>query len=155
MAHDDLVATSSLLRTTGPSTWPTRRGKLVGRRYGGASGRAADLARVRPNPQRSYGRPDKGKANTLTCGRIPHRKDRGRGGGVRRHEPILVSSVLLLYLLTTRWSSLGGVFFEDAKAKQVRFVSIFPRYHHTNPFHLLLSPCPTVLAKPLSTYSPT
>ncbi|RRT73113.1 hypothetical protein B296_00012599 [Ensete ventricosum] len=49
------------------------------------SGRAADLAQVRPNPQRSYDRPDTGKANTLTCGRMPHRKDDGHGGGVRRH----------------------------------------------------------------------
>ncbi|RWW05039.1 hypothetical protein GW17_00031708 [Ensete ventricosum] len=71
--------------TTGPPTWPTRRGKLVGRRYGGASGRAADLAQVRLNPQRSYGRPDTGKADTLTCGRIPHRKDGGHGRGVRQH----------------------------------------------------------------------
>ncbi|RRT61820.1 hypothetical protein B296_00021870 [Ensete ventricosum] len=85
MAHDDLAATSSLPRTTGPSTWSTRRGKLVGRRYGGASGRATDLAQVRPNPQRSYDRPDTGKADTLTCGRMPHRKDGGCGGGVRRH----------------------------------------------------------------------
>ncbi|RWW49748.1 hypothetical protein BHE74_00044075, partial [Ensete ventricosum] len=29
-------------------------------------------------------RPDTGKADTLTCGRMPHRKDDGRGG-VRRH----------------------------------------------------------------------
>ncbi|RRT39905.1 hypothetical protein B296_00058814 [Ensete ventricosum] len=85
MAHDYLATTSSLLRTTGPPTWPTRHGKLVGRRYGGASGHAADLARVRLNPQRSYSRPDTGKADTLTCGRIPHRKDDGHGGGVRRH----------------------------------------------------------------------
>ncbi|RWW58300.1 hypothetical protein BHE74_00034863 [Ensete ventricosum] len=85
MAHDDLAATSSLSQTTGPPTWSTRRGKLVGRRYGGANGRAIDLAQVRSNPQRSYGRPDTGKANTLTCGRMPHRKDDGRGGGVRRH----------------------------------------------------------------------
>ncbi|RWW61995.1 hypothetical protein BHE74_00030919, partial [Ensete ventricosum] len=48
-------------------------------------GRATDLAQVRPNPQRSYGRPDTGKADTLTCGRMPHRKDGGRGGGVRWH----------------------------------------------------------------------
>ncbi|RWW40149.1 hypothetical protein BHE74_00054454 [Ensete ventricosum] len=85
MAHDDLAATSLLLRTTGPPTWLTRRGKLVGRRYGGASGRTADLARVRPNPQWSYDRPDTDKTDTLTCGRIPHRKDDGRGGGVRQH----------------------------------------------------------------------
>ncbi|RRT31710.1 hypothetical protein B296_00044931 [Ensete ventricosum] len=65
MVHDDLVATSSLLRTTGSSTWSIRRGKLVGHKYEGASGRAADLARVRPNPQRSYGRPDTGKADTI------------------------------------------------------------------------------------------
>ncbi|RRT45600.1 hypothetical protein B296_00020384 [Ensete ventricosum] len=85
MAHDDLPATSSLPRTTGPPTWLTRRGKLVGSRYGGTNGRAADLAQVRPNPQRSYGRPDTSKADTLTCGRMPHRKDGGHGGGVRRH----------------------------------------------------------------------
>ncbi|RWW50901.1 hypothetical protein BHE74_00042805 [Ensete ventricosum] len=84
MAHNDLAATSSFLRTTGPSTWSTQRGKLVGRRYGGASGHVTDLAQVRPNPQRSYGRPDTGKADTSTCGRIPHRKDDGRGGSVRR-----------------------------------------------------------------------
>ncbi|RRT45610.1 hypothetical protein B296_00031832 [Ensete ventricosum] len=30
-------------------------------------------------------RPNTGKADTLTCGRMPHRKDDGRGGGVRRH----------------------------------------------------------------------
>ncbi|RWW03002.1 hypothetical protein GW17_00033881 [Ensete ventricosum] len=83
MAHDDLIVTLSLLRTTDLSTWPTQRGKLVGRRYGGVSGRAVDLAQVRPNPQRLYGRPDTGKADTLTCGRIPHRKDDGRDGGVR------------------------------------------------------------------------
>ncbi|RRT60337.1 hypothetical protein B296_00040504 [Ensete ventricosum] len=64
--------------------WPTQRGKLVKGRYGGASGRAADLAQVRPNPQRSYDRPDTGKADTSTCGRIPHHKDDGRGGSVRR-----------------------------------------------------------------------
>ncbi|RZS22094.1 hypothetical protein BHM03_00054833, partial [Ensete ventricosum] len=87
MTNDDLAATSSLPRTTGPPTWSTRRGKLVGRRYGGASGRTVDLAQVRPNPQRSYGRPDTGKADTLTCGRMPHRKDDGRGGGVRRGKP--------------------------------------------------------------------
>ncbi|RWW41886.1 hypothetical protein BHE74_00052596 [Ensete ventricosum] len=40
----------------------------------------------RPNPQRSYDRPDTGKTDTLTCGRIPRRKDDGSGGGVRRHE---------------------------------------------------------------------
>ncbi|RZS28253.1 hypothetical protein BHM03_00061824 [Ensete ventricosum] len=85
MTHDDLAATSSLPRTTGPPTWPIRRGKLVGRRYGGASGRAVDLTQVKSNPQRSYGRPDTGKVDTLTCGRMPHRKDDGRGGGVRWH----------------------------------------------------------------------
>ncbi|RRT31428.1 hypothetical protein B296_00050780 [Ensete ventricosum] len=85
MTHDDLAVTSLLLRTIGPPTWSTRRGKLVGRRYGGASGRAVDLARVRPNPQRSYDRPDTGKADTLTCGRIPHHKDGRHGGGIRRH----------------------------------------------------------------------
>ncbi|RWW38259.1 hypothetical protein BHE74_00056520 [Ensete ventricosum] len=67
-------------------TWLTRRGKLVGRKYGGASGRATDLAQVRLNPQRSYDRPDTGKVDTLTYGRMPHRKDGGRGGGVRRHD---------------------------------------------------------------------
>ncbi|RWW78251.1 hypothetical protein BHE74_00013537 [Ensete ventricosum] len=66
--------------------WPTQHGKLVGRRYGGASGRATDLAQVRPIPQESYGRPNTGKANTFTCRRIPHRKDDGRGGSVRRQE---------------------------------------------------------------------
>ncbi|RWV81787.1 hypothetical protein GW17_00056765 [Ensete ventricosum] len=58
---------------------------LVERRYGGANGRAADLAQVMLNPQRSYGRSDTGKADTLTCGRIPHRKDGGSGGGVQQH----------------------------------------------------------------------
>ncbi|RRT36764.1 hypothetical protein B296_00051902 [Ensete ventricosum] len=48
-------------------------------------GRMADLAQVRPNSQRSYGRPDTGKVDTLTCGRMPHRKDGGRGGGVWQH----------------------------------------------------------------------
>ncbi|RZR75428.1 hypothetical protein BHM03_00057067 [Ensete ventricosum] len=80
------------------------RGEVEGREkvllYGGASGRAADLAQVRPNPQRSYDRPDTGKADTLTCRRMPHRKDGGRGGGVRWHgkpqgqpgyQPILVT----------------------------------------------------------------
>ncbi|RWW63014.1 hypothetical protein BHE74_00029827 [Ensete ventricosum] len=66
------------------STWPTQCGKLVGRRYGGVSGRATDLAQVKSNPQRSYDRPDTGKADTSTCGRIPHRKDGGRGESVRR-----------------------------------------------------------------------
>ncbi|RWW78088.1 hypothetical protein BHE74_00013706 [Ensete ventricosum] len=89
MAHDDLVATSSLPRITGPSTWSTRREKLIGSRYGGANGRAVDLAQVRPNSQRSYGRPETGKADTLTCGRMPHRKDDDRGGGVRRHDKII------------------------------------------------------------------
>ncbi|RRT56911.1 hypothetical protein B296_00041728 [Ensete ventricosum] len=70
-----MVVTSSLFRTTGPLTWSTQRGKLVGRRYGGASGRAADLAQVRPIPQRSYGRPNTSKIDTSTCGLIPHRKD--------------------------------------------------------------------------------
>ncbi|RRT31525.1 hypothetical protein B296_00054857 [Ensete ventricosum] len=81
MAHDDLAVTSWLPRTTGPPTWSTRREKLVGRRYKGASGRAADLAQLRSNPQRLYDRPYTGKTNTLTCGRMPHRKDGGRGGG--------------------------------------------------------------------------
>ncbi|RWW05777.1 hypothetical protein GW17_00030926 [Ensete ventricosum] len=84
MAHNDMVVTSSFLRTTGPSMWLAQRGKLVGRRYGGASGRATDLAQVRSTPQRSYDRPDTGKADTSTCGRIPHHKDGGRGGSVRR-----------------------------------------------------------------------
>ncbi|RWW03891.1 hypothetical protein GW17_00032914, partial [Ensete ventricosum] len=47
-------------------------------------GRATDLAQVRPIPQESYGRPDTGKADTFTCRRIPHRKDYGSGGSVRR-----------------------------------------------------------------------
>ncbi|RZR85613.1 hypothetical protein BHM03_00012631 [Ensete ventricosum] len=85
MARDDLVVTSSFPRIIGPSTWLTRQGKLVRRRYGGASGRAIDLAQVRSNPQRSYDRPDIGKSDTLTCGRMPHRKDGGCGGGLRRH----------------------------------------------------------------------
>ncbi|RRT53009.1 hypothetical protein B296_00029656, partial [Ensete ventricosum] len=96
MAHNDLVVTSSLLRTTGPLMWPTQREKLVGRRYGGASGRATDLAQVRPNLQRSYGRPDIGKADTSTCGRIPHRKDDGRGGSIRRQAPDLTLTSLAL-----------------------------------------------------------
>ncbi|RWV79579.1 hypothetical protein GW17_00059265, partial [Ensete ventricosum] len=82
MTNDDLVATSSRPQTTGPPTWSTRRGKLVGCKYGGASGRTADLAQVRPNPRRSYDRPGTGKVDTLTCGRMPHRKDDERGGGV-------------------------------------------------------------------------
>ncbi|RWW25438.1 hypothetical protein BHE74_00021864 [Ensete ventricosum] len=84
MAHNDLAATSSLLRTNGPPTWPTQHGKLVGRKYGGASDRAADLAQVRPIPQQSYGRPDTGKADTFTCRCIPHLKGDRRGGSVRR-----------------------------------------------------------------------
>ncbi|RWW61021.1 hypothetical protein BHE74_00031935 [Ensete ventricosum] len=35
--------------------------------------------------QRSYGRPDAGKANTLTCRRMPYCKDDGHGGSVRQH----------------------------------------------------------------------
>ncbi|RWW48028.1 hypothetical protein BHE74_00045946 [Ensete ventricosum] len=35
--------------------------------------------------QRSYGRPDTGKADTLTCRRMPYRKDDGHGGSVRQH----------------------------------------------------------------------
>ncbi|RZS16080.1 hypothetical protein BHM03_00048028 [Ensete ventricosum] len=31
-------------------------------------------------PQRSYDRPDTGKVDTLTCGRMPYRKDGERGG---------------------------------------------------------------------------
>ncbi|RWW65721.1 hypothetical protein BHE74_00026961 [Ensete ventricosum] len=81
MVNDDLAATSLRPRTTGLSTWPTRRGKLVGRKYGALSGRTIDLAQARPNPQRSYDRPDTCKVDTLTCGRMPHRKDGGRGGG--------------------------------------------------------------------------
>ncbi|RWW03556.1 hypothetical protein GW17_00033285 [Ensete ventricosum] len=57
MTHDHIIVTLSLLRIIDPSTWSTRRGKLVGR----------------------------SKADTLTCGCIPHRKDGRRGGGVRRH----------------------------------------------------------------------
>ncbi|RWW68209.1 hypothetical protein BHE74_00024279 [Ensete ventricosum] len=71
----------------------TRCGKLVGRRYGGASGRAADLAQVRPNPQRTYDRPDTGKVGTLTCGGMSHRKDDGRDGGVRRHADTEVGRI--------------------------------------------------------------
>ncbi|RZS15888.1 hypothetical protein BHM03_00047816 [Ensete ventricosum] len=33
--------------------------------------------------QRSYDRPDAGKADTLTCRRMPYRKDDGHGGSVR------------------------------------------------------------------------
>ncbi|RZS07193.1 hypothetical protein BHM03_00037989 [Ensete ventricosum] len=36
--------------------------------------------------QRSYGRPDAGKADTLTCRRMPYRKDSGHGGSVRQHD---------------------------------------------------------------------
>ncbi|RWV76775.1 hypothetical protein GW17_00062508 [Ensete ventricosum] len=35
--------------------------------------------------QRSYGRPDAGKADTLTCRRMPYRKDDEHGGSVRQH----------------------------------------------------------------------
>ncbi|RZS19969.1 hypothetical protein BHM03_00052431 [Ensete ventricosum] len=69
--HVDLATMSSRPRTTGPLTWPTRRRKSVWRRYGGVSGRTADLAQVRSTP--------------LTCRRTSHRKDDGRGGEVRRH----------------------------------------------------------------------
>ncbi|RWW64526.1 hypothetical protein BHE74_00028220, partial [Ensete ventricosum] len=85
MANDDLAATSSHPRTTGPPKWPTLRGKLVGCKCGGASGRTADLAQVRSNPQRSYDRSDIGKVEALTRRRMPHRKDGGCGGRVRRH----------------------------------------------------------------------
>ncbi|RWV92828.1 hypothetical protein GW17_00044761 [Ensete ventricosum] len=80
MTNGDMTVTSVGPRTIGPPMWPTRRGKLVGRQYGGASGRTADLTQVRSTPQRSYGRPDTGKVDTLTCGRMPYRKDGGRGG---------------------------------------------------------------------------
>ncbi|RRT38812.1 hypothetical protein B296_00052590 [Ensete ventricosum] len=40
----------------------------------------ADLTQVRSTPQRSYGRPDIGKVDTLTCRRMPYRKDDRRGG---------------------------------------------------------------------------
>ncbi|RZR72987.1 hypothetical protein BHM03_00018995 [Ensete ventricosum] len=46
---------------------------------GGVSGRTADLTQVRSTPQRSYGRPDADKVDTLTCRRMSHRKDDGRG----------------------------------------------------------------------------
>ncbi|RRT48691.1 hypothetical protein B296_00026175, partial [Ensete ventricosum] len=65
----DLVVTSSRPRTTSPSTWPTRRGKSVWRRYGGVSGRTTDLAQVR--------------STSLTCRRTSHRKDGDRGGEVQ------------------------------------------------------------------------
>ncbi|RZS05931.1 hypothetical protein BHM03_00036505 [Ensete ventricosum] len=71
MADVDLAATSSRPRTTGPPTWPTRRGKSVWRRYGGVSGRTADLTQIRSAP--------------LTCRRTSHRKDDGHGGEVRQH----------------------------------------------------------------------
>ncbi|RWW62399.1 hypothetical protein BHE74_00030469, partial [Ensete ventricosum] len=35
--------------------------------------------------QRSYGRLGTGKADTLTCRRMPYRKDNGHGGSVRQH----------------------------------------------------------------------
>ncbi|RWW35819.1 hypothetical protein BHE74_00059213 [Ensete ventricosum] len=50
MADGDPVATSARPRTTGPPTWPTRRGKLTGCKYGGANGRTAGLTQVRPTP---------------------------------------------------------------------------------------------------------
>ncbi|RWW68531.1 hypothetical protein BHE74_00023946 [Ensete ventricosum] len=71
-------------RTTGPPTWSTQHGKPVKRRYEGASGRTAGLTQVRPIPQQLYDRPNTGKIDTFTCGRIPHRKDDRRGGSVRR-----------------------------------------------------------------------
>ncbi|RZS01682.1 hypothetical protein BHM03_00031587 [Ensete ventricosum] len=54
----------------------------------GVSGRTADLTQVRSTPQRSYDRPDTGKVDTLTCRRMPHRKNDGRGGRVRQHGVI-------------------------------------------------------------------
>ncbi|RZR86676.1 hypothetical protein BHM03_00013919 [Ensete ventricosum] len=86
MTNDDMAVTSSCPRTTGPSTWLTRRGKLVGCKYGGANGRTTDLAQVRSNPQWSYGQPDIGKFDVITCRRMPHCKDDGHDGRVRRHE---------------------------------------------------------------------
>ncbi|RWW87677.1 hypothetical protein BHE74_00003473 [Ensete ventricosum] len=85
MTNGDMTVTSVGPRTIGPSMWLTRRGKLAGRQYGGASDRTVDLTQVRSTPQRSYGRPDTGKVDTLTCGHMPYRKDGGRGGRIRRH----------------------------------------------------------------------
>ncbi|RWW19800.1 hypothetical protein GW17_00016119, partial [Ensete ventricosum] len=45
-----MAATSAGPRTTGLSTWSTRRGKLVGRQYGGASDRTTNLTQVRSTP---------------------------------------------------------------------------------------------------------
>ncbi|RZS01956.1 hypothetical protein BHM03_00031918 [Ensete ventricosum] len=50
MTHNDMTITSSFLRIIGPPTWMTQYGELVGRRYGGASSHAVDLAQVRPIP---------------------------------------------------------------------------------------------------------
>ncbi|RWW80368.1 hypothetical protein BHE74_00011295 [Ensete ventricosum] len=52
---------------------------------------------------RSYDRPDTGKADTFTCGRIPHRKDDGRGGSGRRQAEFMRSTDLIA------WLSLCGV----------------------------------------------
>ncbi|RWW02860.1 hypothetical protein GW17_00034032 [Ensete ventricosum] len=71
-ADGDPAATSARPRTTGPPTWLTQRGKLAGRKYGGASGRTAD-------------RPNAGKADTLTRRRMPYRKHGEYGGSVRQH----------------------------------------------------------------------
>ncbi|RWW19355.1 hypothetical protein GW17_00016605 [Ensete ventricosum] len=71
MTDVDLTVTSLRPRTTDPSMWLTRRGKSIWRRYGGVSGRTADLAQVRSTP--------------LTYRRTSHRKDDGRGGEVRWH----------------------------------------------------------------------
>ncbi|RRT61921.1 hypothetical protein B296_00005968, partial [Ensete ventricosum] len=78
MTHNDLVVTSLLLRTIGPPTWLTQHGKLVERRYGGASGRAADLPQVRPNPQRLYGRPDTGHGSCADSQPLLEDDDRPR-----------------------------------------------------------------------------
>ncbi|RZS26308.1 hypothetical protein BHM03_00059624 [Ensete ventricosum] len=50
MADGDPAATSARPRTIGSPTWPTRRGKLAGRKYGGASGHTAGLTQVRLTP---------------------------------------------------------------------------------------------------------
>ncbi|RWW66289.1 hypothetical protein BHE74_00026355, partial [Ensete ventricosum] len=91
------ATTSSLPRTTGPPTWPTQHGKPVGRRYEDANGRTAGLTQVRPIPQQLYDRPDTGKADTFTCGRIPHRKDDQRDGSVRRQAYTGLNQQCLLY----------------------------------------------------------
>ncbi|RWW02542.1 hypothetical protein GW17_00034358 [Ensete ventricosum] len=71
LADVDMAVTSSRPRIIGPSTWLTRCGKSVWRRYGGVSGRTVDLAQVKSTP--------------LTCRRMSHRKDGKRGGEVRWH----------------------------------------------------------------------